>query len=225
MRVLYHWPLDPGSRQARIALAETRLKFKPEPVNPWAPHEKFLSICAEGLPPALVDVTPDGKVIITGARAICEYVSESAQKLTLMPVSLTERAEARRLCDWFDKKFNDEVNAFIMHERIEKTMMGSEPPSPPVLREGREHLSVHLNYMTWLLERRDYLAGGSYSLADIAAAAHLSCLDFVDEIKWRDWPTVKDWYQKIKSRPSVQPLLADRLGALIPPRHYRNLDF
>lgn len=225
MRVLYHWPLDPGSRQARIALAETKLKFKLESIDPWAPGEAFLGLTAEGLPPVLVDVVAGGKVTIVGPRAICEYVNDGSKKVQLMPENLAERAEARRLCEWFDKTLTEDVHSFIMHERVEKIMMGGQAPHPPTLREGREHLQRHLAYIKWLLERRDYLAGGSYSLADIAGMAHLSCLDFLGEIKWRDWPLVKDWYQKLKCRPAVQPLLADRLPAILPPRHYRNLDF
>ncbi|WP_371396537.1 glutathione S-transferase family protein [Fretibacter rubidus] len=225
MRVLYHWPLDPGSRQARIALAETKLKFKLEPVNPWAPDATFASVCAEGVPPCLIDVISGGKVTISGARAICEYLAETSKKTSLLPDSATDRAEMRRLCDWMANKFTDDVQAYIMHERVEKTLLGNEAPHPPTLREGREHLQFHLDYFSWLLERRDYLAGHRFSLADIACFAHLSCLDFVGEIRWRDNPTLKDWYQKIKSRPSVQPLLGDRVGGMIPPRHYRDLDF
>lgn len=225
MRVLYHWPLDPGSRQARIALAETKLKFKLETVNPWAPEPAFLSVCVEGVPPTLIDVISGGKVTISGPRAICEYLAETSKKVSLLPDSPTERAEMRRLCDWMATKFTHDVQAYIMHERVEKTILGHEPPHPPTLREGRENLQPHLEYFTWLLERRDYIAGHKFSLADIACFSHLSCLDFVGEIRWRDHKTVKEWYQKIKSRPSVQPLLGDRIASLIPPRHYRDLDF
>ena len=88
-----------------------------------------------------------------------------------------------------------------------------------------EHLEFHLSYFSWLLEQRDWLAGNSFSLADIAGAANISCLDFLGEIKWRDWPDLKRWYQTVKSRPSVQPLLQDRMAGLRAPRHYADLDF
>jgi len=225
MRVLYHFSLDPASRQARIALTEAKLKFKLEEVNPWAPEEKFLQLCAEGTPPALSDVTASGNILIVGARAICEYMNDTAPKAHLMPSDAPESAEARRLCDWLDMKFTDDVHAYIMHERIEKVMLPSEPPHPPTLRAGREAMHSHFEYLTWLLERRDFLAGRHFSLADIAGVAHLSCLDVIGEIRWRDWPELTAWYQKLKSRPSVQPLLTDRLPGIIPPRHYRDLDF
>jgi len=82
-----------------------------------------------------------------------------------------------------------------MAQKIEKSLTGSGAADPQTLREGREHLQFHLSYFSWLLEQRDWLAGKSFSLADIAGAANISCLDFLGEIKWRDWPELKRWYQ------------------------------
>lgn len=225
MRTLYHYPLDPASRQARIALAEKKLKVRLTPVDPWNPDVAFLEMTAEAMPPTLMDVVPGRKVYISGARAICEYANDGSVRNPLLPEDVIERAEARRIADWFDRKFSAEVNAYILFEKVEKSLTGSGPTDPPTLREGREHLQFHLNYLTWLLEQRDWLAGGSFTLADIAGAAHISCLDFLGEIKWRDWPALKQWYQTIKSRPSVQSLLKDNIPGLRPSRHYRNLDF
>ncbi len=225
MRTLYHYPLDPASRQARIVLAEKKLKAKLMLVDPWNPDAAFLEMTAEAMPPTLMDVVPGRKVYISGARAICEYANDGSGRNLLLPEERVERAEARRIADWFDKKFSAEVNAYILFEKIEKNLTGSGPADPTTLRAGREHLQFHLNYITWLLEQRDWLAGSTFSLADVAGAAHLSCLDFLGEINWRDWPELKRWYQTIKSRPSVQPLLTDTIPGLRPPGHYRNLDF
>ena len=69
------------------------------------------------------------------------------------------------------------------------------------------------------------LACNQMSLADLAAGAHISCLDYLDEIKWSKWSGLKEWYQKLKSRPSFRPLLKDTIPGLRPPRHYADLDF
>ncbi len=225
MRTLYHWPLDPQSRQARIALEEKKLRFKIVAIDPWNVTEEFLAIAAEGMPPILVEVIPGGKVTVAGARAICEFAEDHTAKQSILPGTPANRAEARRLCAWFDGKFQDEVNAYILHERLEKTLTGGGSPHPPTLREGRDQLQFHLEYISWLLQKRDWLAGNAFSLADIAAGAHLSCLDYLGEIPWKNWPHIKEWYQKLKSRPSFRPLLKDHLPGLIPPRHYADLDF
>ncbi len=225
MRTLYHWPLDPKSRQVRVALGEKKLKFKLTPVNPWAVEEAFLHLCPEGTPPTLVEATSDGRVVLTGARAICEYLEEVSTRHGYLPGDAAARAETRRLVEWFDLKFAEEVNAYLLHEKIEKIITGGGVPDTATLRQGRHHLTFHLDYMTWLLSERSWLSGHDFSLADIAAGAHISCLDFLGEIVWKSYPDLKTWYQKLKSRPSFRPLLADRVPGLTPPHYYADLDF
>lgn len=225
MRILYHWTLDPASRQARIVLSEAKLKFNLETVDPWNPSAEYAALCPESVPPTLVDQIAGGSATISSARAICEYVNDITPRLTLLPADPVACAEIRRLCHWFDDKFSGEVNAYILYERLAKSRAGAGAPDAATLRAGREHLEFHLNYIEWLLERRDWIGGARFSLADIAAGAHISCLDFLAEIRWRQRPHLKAWYQKFKSRPSVQKLLSDRIAGLIPPRYYADLDF
>ena len=74
-------------------------------------------------------------------------------------------------------------------------------------------------------ETREWLAGPNLSLADFAAAAHLSCLDYIGDVDWRLSRATKDWYARIKCRPGFRTLLADRVPGLTPPAHYVDLDF
>lgn len=230
MRTLYHFPLHPPSRMARIALSEKKLKVRETIVDPWSPTEEFLALSAEGAPPVLIDLTQHGTLTISSARAITEYANDGSKRNPLLSDDPYERAEARRLCAWFDTRFTEEVDSYILAEKVERAVLSQTQydtgqADPDVLREGRANLSEHLTYLTELLEHRDWLAGRRFSLGDIAAAAHLSCLDFLGEISWRDHPVLKDWYQKIKSRPSMRGLLGDRVAGLRPPRHYTDLDF
>jgi len=230
MRTLYHFPLHPPSRQARIALGEKKLKVKEVIVDPWQPDPDFVALTAEGAPPVLIDLTTHGTLTISGARAITEYANDGSKRHPLLSEHPDERAEARRLCAWFDTRFAEEVDAYILAEKVERSVLAQTshaigPSDVDVLREGRAHLVEHLEYFTGLLEQRDWLAGRRFSLGDVAAAAHLSCLDFLGEISWRDYPVLKDWYQKVKSRPSMRPVLADRVAGLRAPRHYTDLDF
>jgi len=230
MRTLYHFPLHPPSRMVRIVLSEKKLKVREVIVNPWQAETKFVDLTAEGTPPVLIDLTQQGTHTISGARAITEYANDGSKRNPLLSEDPFERAEARRICAWFDERFSAEVDAYILAEKVERAVLSQTeydvgPADPEVLREGRSHLSEHLTYLTTLLEKRDWLAGRRYSLGDIAAASHLSCLDFLGEISWRDHPLVTEWYQKIKSRPAFRSLLGDRQAGLRPPRHYTDLDF
>jgi len=187
MRTLYHWSFDPASRQARIALSETKLKFKLETVNPWAPEDAFTQRCIEGCPPALIDHTQDNTHMIAGARAICEYAHDISTRLPLMPQDAFARAEVRRLCDWLDLRLSEEVHGYILGERMEKVLNGGGTPDTQLLQHGRQNLDFHLSYLNWLLERRTWVGGEQFSLADIAAGAHLSCLDYFGQIPPRHY--------------------------------------
>lgn len=224
MRTLYHYPLHPGCRAVRVCFAEKKLKLREEVVDPWNPDDKFCSLTVEQVPPVLTDLSQGGTVTIVGTLTLCEYADEASSRLPLIPGERHERAEIRRLCTWFGQRFDHEVNALIFPEKLETVFLGGTP-DPDALREGRAALREHLSYMTWLLSIRDGLAGPAFSMADIIAAAHLSCLDYLGEIPWREFPDVKDWYQAIKSRPSFRPLLAERIPGIRPPQHYSDLDF
>ncbi len=50
-------------------------------------------------------------------------------------------------------------------------------------------------------------------------------LDYLGEIDWTDYRAARDWYTRIKSRPSFRPLLADRVRGISPVSHYADLDF
>jgi glutathione S-transferase len=86
-------------------------------------------------------------------------------------------------------------------------------------------MKTHLEYVSWLADRRRFLAGDFFSLADIAAAAHFSAVDYIGDVPWDDYPRAKEWYVRIKSRPSFRPVLADHIPGLRPPTHYADLDF
>ena len=98
-------------------------------------------------------------------------------------------------------------------------------PNSWALRAAFLNISYLLQYITYLTERRLWLAGSQMSLADLTAAAHLSCLDYLGDVPWDDHPEAKDWYARIKSRPSFRNLLTDHIPGLPPPKHYGNLDF
>ena len=139
--------------------------------------------------------------------------------------TLAERVEVRRLLAWFDEKFDAEVTRNLAGEKFMKRMSGRGHPDAALLRAGYANIKSHLDYLGWLAEHRRYLAGASISLADFCAAAHLSVLDFTGDVDWQRAPAVREWYARMKSRPSFRPLLTERVSGMTPPDHYANLDF
>ena len=220
-RILHHFPLDPASRQVRLALGEKRLAFTEQTVRYWERPKELVSLNASGLTPVLTE----GSLVLCESRAILDHLEETYPEPALLGREPAERAEARRLLQWFDRKFDYEVGGFLLHEKMEKRLLGLGAPDLASLRQGREALRGHMLYIDSLLADRDWLAGTRLSLADFAAAAHLSVIDYFGDVPWSDFQAVKTWYMKLKSRPAFRPLLADRWPGLSPAPHYDDLDF
>ncbi|MDA1311667.1 MAG: glutathione S-transferase family protein [Proteobacteria bacterium] len=222
MRTLYHLWLSPFSRKVRLVLAEKQVEFTMTVEPVWERRREFLALNPAGDVPVLVET--DGTVLSHSA-AICEYLEETHPDPRLIGRAPVERAEVRRLVGWFDTKFDREVTDRLVTEKVMKRFLGLGEPDSRQIRTALQDLTTHLNYIDYLCERRDWLAGDNLSLADIAAAAHLSCLDYLGDVTWEDHPGAKDWYARVKSRPSFRALLGDRIPGLAPPKHYGDLDF
>lgn len=223
MRTLHHLWVCPFSRKVRIVLAEKKLAFELVVEKPWDPRNEFLALNPGGDVPVLVE--PNG-VPLADSRAITEYLDECYPDPPLMGPDPLARAEVRRLVAWFDVKFNRDVTVNLVGEKLVKRQMGTPGgPDSRLIRIGYTAVRDHLEYLGWLIERRKWLAGDYFSMADITAAAHLSAVDYIGDVPWDDFPAAKDWYARIKSRPSVRPLLTDYLPGIPPPKHYADLDF
>ncbi len=222
MRTLFHLPLDPFSRKVRIILSEKQLetRFIIEPI--WERRQEFLTLNPAGTVPVLQEA--DGS-IITPSQPIAEYIEEIEQEPLLIPGNAIERAEIRRLCIWFDIKFYREVSEHLLGEKLMKRFLGLGEPSSEAIRAGYANMDTHLSYIGYLADQRAWLGGDRFSLADIAAAAQLSCLDYLGDVPWEDYQEAKQWYARIKSRPSFRSLLEDHVPGTKPPLHYKNLDF
>jgi glutathione S-transferase len=222
MRLLYHLWVHPFSRKVRIILAEKGLAFELREERIWQRRTEFLMLNPAGDVPVLVE--PDG-VTLANSQVIAEYLEERYPEVNLLGEDPVQRAETRRLVSWFDLKFNREVSDNLLGEKVMKRFLRLGEPHAPAIRAGHANISYHLDYIGFLIEKRQWLAGDFFSLADIAAAAHLSAIDYIGDVPWADHPAAHDWYARVKSRPSFRPLLEDRIPGLSPAEHYEDVDF
>lgn len=221
MAKLFHVPLSPFCRKVRLSLAEKRIECELVEERYWEQDADFLRRNPAGKVPVL---KIDGKTMAESS-AICEYLEEKYPEPSLMPKSTDARYEVRRIVGWFDDKFNTEVTSKLVGERLNKKVMKLGFPDSRNVKDGARAIKYHLDYMAWLLDHRRWLAGDVMTLADFAAAAHLSALDYISDVDWNRSEAVKDWYAKIKSRPAFRSILADQVPGFPPPAHYADLDF
>ena len=222
MRTLYHIWLSPSCRSVRIALTEKKLQYQLRTENTWERRKEFLAINPAGTVPVLIEENGDP---ISGSSVIFEYLEDKYPDTQLLGIDARERAETRRLINWFELKFDAEVTENLLGEKMMKRFLGLGEPNSQAIRAGCINLQTHLNYISYLTEHRKWIAGNQLTFADISAAAHLSSLDYIGEIRWEDHIHVKTWYSRIKSRPSFKPVLLDTIPGISAPKHYTNLDF
>ena len=222
MRLLYHFWLSPLSRKVRVILQEKGLDFTMKVEKTWERRAEFLALNPAGEVPVLIE--PDGSVLAEAA-AIAEFLDETYRDKLLIGLNPVDRAETRRLVAWFDGKMNREVTDNLLGEKLMKRYLGVCQPDSSAIRAGKANLGHHLDYISYLAERRRWLAGDHFSVADISAAAHLSALDYLGDVPWDAHEPAKEWYARIKSRPSFRPILADHIPGTPPPPHYADLDF
>jgi len=229
MLTLFYHPLCPFSRYVRLILGEYGIEVRLVEERFWERREEFLLLNPAGQIPVLV---ADGQPAIPGASIIAEYIEEThtaERENRLLPATPGERVEVRRLASWFNDKFHSEVSGPLVSERVFKRHMtveqGGGPPDTGAMRAPRHNIRYHLAYIGWLVRTRDWLAGDRLSLADLAAAAHLSAADYLGDVPWTADEAAKNWYARVKSRPSFRTILADTLAGLPPAKSYADLDF
>lgn len=221
MVLLIHHPVSPHSRKIRAVMAEKKMLFILKEEEPWKLSEDVYKLNPAGELPVFLS---DG-VVVSGNYAITEYLEETSTEIPLIKGDTRQRAEIRRMTEWFDNKFYREVYRNIVAEKIQKRFAQGLAPDSRILKVGLNNLNFHLEYIDWLLERRKYLAGDELTLADLTAAAHLSIIDYLGDVPWEMFRNAKIWYSKIKSRPSFKEILKDNIRGVLPAKHYANLDF
>jgi glutathione S-transferase len=230
MLTLFHHGFCPQSRFVRLALGEYGLVHRLVEERPWDRRHDFLAMNPAGTLPVLVE---EGCPPIPEARIIAEYLDETRGNdlgdHRLLPRDVHARVEVRRLTTWFCDKFFAEVSGPLTTERVFKRHMGrgqgGGAPDTDAIRAALANIRYHLAYVGWLVQTRDWLAGERLTYADLAAAAHLSSIDYLGDVPWSENEAAKSWYARVKSRPSFRPLLTDTHSGIPPSKTYADLDF
>ena len=219
---LYQFTLCPFSRKVRLLLNEKDVGYELVKEAPWEQRDEFLDLNPAGQTPVMVE--PAKHLTLIDSMAICEYFEETVDRAAMINGPATARAEIRRLVAWFDHQFYRDVTAPLLRERMEKRVQRVAPDAK-VLREAMKAAISHLDYVDWLLDHRNWMAGSTISLADLAAAAQISIADYLGGIDWKGHEQSARWYRGFKSRRSVRPLLSERMTGIEPPAHYEDPDF
>ena len=232
---LYHADMSTCAQKARLVLAEKGLEWTGHRMDLRARDQHrpdYLKLNPNGVVPTLVD---DGRVVIE-STVICEYLDDAYPDPPMRPNDPHQRARMRIWTKRLDEGLHfatgvisgsiafrhqhmarpaDELNAYIegipdparrerQRQQIEK---GVEAP------QFRAAIATYEKWLTDMetdLSRHPWLAGDSYSLADVAYTPYGIRLN-----ELRLWPMlderphIRDWYARIEARPNFKPGYTD----------------
>jgi len=222
MLEVFHHPICPFSRKLRIVLNEKKVEYELILEKFWERRVDFITLNPAGETPLVI--YPDNQVI-SGNYAIFEYLEEINPNNRLLSNDPIGNTTIRRISEWFDNKFYNEVTKYLINEKVIKVITKIGEPNSSAIRAAKKNMIYHIDYIGYLLQNNDYLCGDKITLADFAAASQISVLDFIGDIPWERNKAVKHWYALIKSRPSFRPILQDKIIGFYPPKHYSDPDF
>lgn len=231
----YHFPICPYCRVIRFLLNENKVIFEQKIEDIFIEREKFQMINPSCQVPFLVvkkydtledEMNKSAKYItIFGFEPILTYIFDKLAKTATLPFDADEKVKVTKMMWWFNHKFYNEVTEMILQEKVYVWIKLKRNPNQELLRAPRKNLAIHLRFISSLIEKSDGLISEEKSFADTVAACHLSSLDYLGEIDWNKYPSLKEWYSAIKSKPSFRDILYDIVPSIKPSAWYRELDF
>lgn len=188
-----------NSTRAAIALEESGLTYEPRKVTlAWGEHRaaEYLRLNPTGRVPTLVDSEgPGGEpLVLTQSNAIMLYIAEKSG--TLLPSGGVERARAFEWLFFFvTDVIAPSLQAFVLSRDATAT-------HEDAVHQLNERALVLYEHVDGRLADRAFLAGGSFTLADIAGYTITTALE--GQLRWDGLPHVRRWLDDVGARPAVQ---------------------
>jgi len=235
MLELYHAEPGANSMKPMICLKEKRLDFLSHYVDLLAFEQhapEFVAINPNGQVPVLIH---DGAVI-TESTVINEYLDEVFPQTSLRPADPVARANMRIWSKFVDEYFCPALSMIGWHVRIRQTAksidkerfeklleripleeqrqkwatIGGDSFTEEQLADSRRRLVVSAWRMENLLLAGPWLAGETYSLADLNTYSMAVALPRLmpESVSPEKTPRLLDWLARMNARPAVKAALA-----------------
>ena len=203
---LYGHPWSTNARKVMVAVAEKGHRLDVEVLHiPRGEHKAPAHLALH--PFGKIPVLDDQGFVIYEAAAILRYLDEVLDGPALWPSTPRERARALQWDRVHQSYFEPVVGPFLVQAMFSRHL--GFTPDPEVLERMREALAAALAATLDPLDRHlaeaPFLAGESFSLADITWLPYLEYLDRIghgEPIHHR--PNVAAWFARIAGRPSWQ---------------------
>lgn len=209
---LYSISLSPWARKARIALYEKGLDFEKisitsRPDGTLDKPAEFLAANPRGKVPTLVD---DGMAVYE-STLVLEYLEEAYPDPPLYPRDLKARTRCRQLVDAGDQDLGGPMGV-LTHEIFNKPNEADRDQA--AMAEARAELAKTYDRLEAELGKGPWFCGEQFTAADIAIAVPISALIYFHAGPGDDHKRLRDWFDRVSARESVQKDTEEVLAAL-----------
>lgn len=150
-------------------------------------------------PNGLVPVIRDGDFVLWESQAIMRYLARQDEAHRLLPADAQQAALVDQWLDWSTGTvWPDMKPVFRNMVRTPRDQWNW-----PAIEAGLKGLDDDMRILAGTLDARPYVASDDFSLADIPLALIVHRWYLLD-IERKNWPSVRDWYERIKERAGFQ---------------------
>ena len=234
MLTLYHQGSSVCAAKVRIVLFEKNLKWESKYIDVLKGEQfdpAYLKLNPNAVVPTLVH---DTKVIIE-STVNCEYLDDVFPEPPLKPKDPFQLAQMRIWTKRVDERLHPMTSVLTYAASHRHTILDNNSPEQveaiinetrdpvkrsrkrewielgmeaPTARQAVVEFKNTLNDMDEALSKKRWLAGETYSLADIALSPYVNRLSMLSmDLFWQRYPHVSEWFDRIRSRKSFKPCL------------------
>ncbi|HEY4528876.1 MAG TPA: glutathione S-transferase N-terminal domain-containing protein [Luteimonas sp.] len=197
---LHYWP-TPNGHKVTLMLEETGLEYRIVPVNigkgdQFSPD--FLAISPNNKMPAIVDHAPaDGgpPQSVFESGAILLYLARKTGRF--LPEDRRAEIEAMEWLFW------QMAGLGPMTGQYGHFNVYAPEPIPYAIERYTKEAQRLLGVLDTRLKGREYIAGGGYSIADMAAYPWINAYERAP-LDLAPWPDLRRWQAAIAARPATQ---------------------
>ncbi len=209
MLTIHGVPISVHTRKAIVTAIEKKLPYRNEPVIPFKPPAGWDRLSPTGKIPVL----SDGDLDLPDSSVICAYLERSYPRPPLYPADTA--AHVRAL--WFEEYadgtlFREVVHGLFFQNIIRPKILGQATDEAAVKTIQTEAMPRCFSYLEKELTGT-YLAGGQFTIADIAVVSNLINYHYLGYRIETRFPRLAGYFEAMIRHPSIVTALAAEQSA------------
>lgn len=201
---IYGHPMSTCTRKVLATLAEKGHEAEFVLVDLMKGEQKQPAHLARH-PFGVIPMLDDDGFTIYESRAIIRYLDEKLPGISLQPSDLQERARMNQVMS-IEQSYLATPAVKLVYQLVIGKMQGKEPDMA-VVQSAKAEVAKVLDVADKAMASREYLAGSSFSLADICWLPYIQYLFVAGEGSLvTDRPNVAAWWKRVSTRPTWQKI-------------------